>query len=130
MTFPVVLLWITSAMFTAFGVGFAAVPEQLADFILDASPSTSSAMIDMRATYGGVAIGLGVFMGLCASRPQWIRQGLMATLLVLTGLAVTRLVGLVADGDPNGFMLLNLALELGGAGLTAVAIRRIETAAT
>lgn len=124
MTFPVTLLWITSVLFAGFGTGFAVAPEQLADFLFDTSPATSSALTDMRATYGGVAIGLGLFIAMCAYRRQWVRPGLLASLLVLVGLATTRLIGIAADGSPNGFVLLFLGTEIVAAVLFLAAIRR------
>lgn len=127
MTFPVALLWITSVLFAGFGIGFAAIPEQLADLLFDASPTTSSALTDMRATYGGVAIGLGLFVALCAARRPWVRPGLLASLLVLVGLATTRLIGIAADGSPNGFVLLFLGTEIVAAILFFAALRRIPT---
>jgi hypothetical protein len=128
MTFPVVLLWITGALFAGFGVGFAAVPNELAELVTGGAPATPSAATDMRATYGGVSLGLALFFGLCAARPQWVRPGLVAALLVVGSLGATRLVGIVADGEPNGFMLLFLASEIAAVGLTAVALRSVGSA--
>jgi hypothetical protein len=127
-TFPVVLLWITSVLFAGFGIGFAAVPEQLADFVFGGSPATTSALTDMRATYGGLSIGLAAFYALCASRPQWVRPGVLASLLVLVGLAVARLIGIAADGSPNGFILLILGTEIVAAILFFAALRQIDPA--
>jgi hypothetical protein len=70
MRFAVVLLWITSVLFVGFGIGAAAAPRELALFITGGAPSIPSAIIDMRATYGGVALGMGLCFGLCATRPR------------------------------------------------------------
>ncbi|HYZ90785.1 MAG TPA: DUF4345 domain-containing protein [Actinomycetota bacterium] len=118
MTFPVVLLHIVAVLFAGFGVGFAAVPEQLSELLFDAAPGSSSATIDMRATYGGVAVGLAAFVWLCSERRDWVRPGLLVTTLVLAALALTRLIGIVADGSPNGFVIAFLVLEIAGALLT------------
>jgi hypothetical protein len=126
MAFPVILLWIDCLLFLGFGVGFAAAPQQLADLVLGAAPSTTSALIDMRATYGGLAVGIGLFFGLCASRPQWVRPGVVASLLLIAGLGGARLIGIMADGDPNGFMLLFLALEVLLVVLSVAALRQAE----
>jgi uncharacterized protein YneF (UPF0154 family) len=123
MSFGVILLWITAALFVGFGVGFVVAPRKLAKFITGGSPSTPSAIIDMRATYGGVALGLGLFLGLCATRPLWVRPGLIASLLVVASIGAARVVGLVVDGHPNAFMLLLLATEVVFVGLYALALR-------
>jgi hypothetical protein len=126
MAFPVVLLWIDAVLFVGFGLGFVAAPAQLADLILGAAPTTASALIDMRATYGGVAIGTGLFFALCAARPQWLRPGLVASLLVVGALETSRVIGILADGSPNAFMLLFLAFEVLFTGLTVAALRQAE----
>ena len=125
MKFSVLLLWITAALFVAFGLGFAFAPEALADLVTGAAPSTSSGVTDMRATYGGVVIGLGLFVGLCARRPEWVRMGLIASLLVVASIGATRLGGIIADGSPNAFMIIFLALELLSVGLYAFALGQL-----
>ena len=125
MAMAVLLLRITALLFVAFGVAFAIAPEDLADLITGSTPATSSGVIDMRATYGGVALGIGLFVGYCARRAETVRLGLVAALLVLVGLAGTRLLGIVADGSPNGFMIGLLAAEIAFVSLLWVSIRRL-----
>ncbi len=76
-------------------------------------------------TYGGVAIGLGLFYGLCARRPEWVRLGLIASLMVVASIGATRLGGIVADGSPNAFMVIFLASELLSVGLYAFALGQL-----
>src|SRR2546422_773211 len=125
MKFAVILLWVTAALFAGFGVGFVAAPEQLAKFITGSAPSIPTAVIDMRATYGGVAFGMGLFFGLCAARPRWVRPGLFGSLLVVASIAMARCVGLVVDRGPNAVMLLLLSTEVIFVGLYAVALRQL-----
>lgn len=109
----------------AFGLGFAFAPEALADLVTGDAPTAASAVTDMRATYGGVAIGLGLFYGLCARRPEWVRLGLIASLMVVASIGATRLGGIVADGSPNAFMVIFLASELLSVGLYAFALGQL-----
>lgn len=125
MKFPVLLLWITAALFMAFGLGFAFAPEALADLVAGDAPSVASAVTDMRATYGGVAIGLGLFYGMCARRPEWVRLGLIASLIVVASIGATRLGGIIADGSPNAFMIIFLVAELLSVGLYAFALGQL-----
>lgn len=125
MKLAVVMLWIVCVSFVGFGLVFALAPEQAAELVTDAAPSTPSGLTDMRATYGGVAFGLGVFAGLCARRRDWVRVGLVVSLLVVASLATARTIGIIVDGSPNGFMFVNLGLEVGSAVLLIVALRGI-----
>ena len=123
MRFPVVLLWLNAALFVVFGVGFIVAPALLSQVITGATPGTTSALIDLRATYGGMALGIGIFWGYCAPQGT-LRIGLISSLLVLVGVALGRLVGMVVDGSPNTFMFVLLAAELLFIGLIALALRR------
>jgi len=118
------VLWVTSAAFVAFGLGFALAPQQLAEFVTGVGPSASNALIDMRATYGGVAIGIGLFIGICARRPAWVRPGLLVSLLTIAATASGRALGIIVDGSPNALMLVLLAAEIAFAGLYVFALRR------
>ena len=117
------LLRINAVAFVAFGIAFIAAPQTLAETILGVAPTASSAMIDMRATYGGFAFGAGVFFGLCATRASWVRPGLIACAFSVGGIGAARLVGIVVDGSPNGFMWLFLAFEVLFVALCAIAVR-------
>jgi uncharacterized protein DUF4345 len=129
MRFAVILLWTTSALFAGFGLGFVIAPRELARFLTGAAPSVSSAIIDMRATYGGVASGVGLFIGVCAWRPEWLRAGLVASLLTVASIGAARALGLVVDGHPNAVMPLLLSTEVIFVALYAVALRRLGPAA-
>ena len=126
-TFPVVLLWVIAALFAGFGFGFAVAPKFFADFFIPgAAPTVPSAVIDMRATYGGVAFGIGLFFGVAATRPQWLRPALVASLLVDSSIGAARAVGIVADGNPNAWMLFFLATEVIFAGVIVLALRQVD----
>ncbi len=120
------LLWIVCVSFVGFGLAFTFVPKEVAELVTGTAPSEPSGLIDMRATYGGVAIGMGVFLGLCARRREWTRVGLIFSMLVLAAIGAARIVGIVADGSPNGFMLAFLALEIGSVVLLAFTLGRMK----
>ncbi len=112
MKFPTALLWVNSVLFLVFGGCFIATPEFFATVITGSTPGTPSAFIDMRATYGGMGLGVGLLFGFCARQSSTVRVGLIAALLVLGSTAAARLVGFIADGSANVFMLLLLGAEL------------------
>lgn len=126
MNFPVRLLWINAVLFVLFGIGFIVAPGSLSFLITGAAPGTSSAVIDMRATYGGMAFCAGLFFGFCARNPGTLRSGLLASLLTLSGIAGGRLIGIFADGSPNNWMFLLLAAELLFVGLMTVALKQVS----
>ncbi|MGH2794654.1 MAG: DUF4345 domain-containing protein [Actinomycetota bacterium] len=129
MNLSMLLLRITSVLFVAFGIGFVVAPQDLAELMTDAAPSVPSAVTDMRATYGGVALGIGLFIGYCARRAETVRLGLLAAISVIASLGTARLIGIIIDGSPNAFMLVFLATEVASLLLLVIALRRIRTAA-
>ncbi len=120
------LLWVNALLFLAFGLGFMFAPAFFSQTITGASPATSSAMIDMRATYGGIAIGLAIFWGWCARGNNTQLAGLLSSLLVLAATAFGRILGILMDGAPNIFMFILLAAELLFVGLIVFALKQIE----
>jgi len=120
------LLWVNALLFLAFGLGFMFAPAFFSQTITGASPATSSAMIDMRATYGGIALGLAIFWGWCARERNTQHAGLLSSLLVLAATTIGRVIGMVVDGSPNIFMFILLTAELIFVGLIVFALKQIE----
>lgn len=81
-------------------------------------------LIELRALYGGLELGLGVFFLLCGARPNWRRPGLWAVLLGVGGIGLTRLTGIALSGVFTSFLAVALAWELGSAALAALALYR------
>ena len=106
-----ILLWVNAVLFILFGVGFMFAPTPLATWITGSSPSTTSGAIDLRATYGGLAFGLGIFWAICASNGSH-KIGLLSAFLVLASVAIGRIIGMIVDGSPNGFMFALLIAEV------------------
>ena len=97
--------------------------EALKEFVSDTLSSTSS-IIDIRATYGGMSIGVGSILYLLARGESTLRTGLLAVLLVMACMASARLYGIMVDGQPNGYMHLYLILALVAVGLSIVLLRK------
>ena len=75
-------------------------PLRVAELV-GAEPGTASDMINLRASYGGSLLGLGlILMALPQVRP--IRPWLLHCILYLmVGIGFARLVGFVLDGNPD-----------------------------
>ena len=78
----------------------------------------------MRAVYGGLELGLGVFFAAAVTRPAWHRPGLLLAALAFGGLAAGRLVAWLVVGLPEPLGLALHAAEVLGLGLALVALRR------
>lgn len=119
------LVFASALIFVLVGAGFLLIPKQFAG-VLEISLPTAMARTDVRATYGGLELGLGIFLILCVVRREWIRPGLWAVALTVGGFAAGRLVGFVAEGKINNFMLFFLVLELAVTLLAVILLRRAE----
>ena len=120
------LVFASALIFIVVGAGFLLIPRQYAN-ILEISLPTAVARTDVRATYGGLELGFGIFLVLCVVRREWIRPGLWALALGTGGFATGRLVGLVAEGTINNFMLFFLMLELAVTLLAVFLLRRSKS---
>ncbi len=106
-----VVLLVNSVLFMLFGTGFMFAPAAFSQWITGAAPNTPSAMIDMRATYGGLALGIGILWWSYANNGT-LRIGLFSAFLVLGSVAGGRIIGIFLDGSPNAFMFILLVVEV------------------
>lgn len=109
MSFDKGLVFVNGVLFVGFGLGFMAAPNFFTGLFTGGVLTTSSAIIDVRATYGGLGLGLGLWLLLCAK--ENVRLGLLGSLVVLASIILGRVVGLVADGSPNMLMYVFLVAE-------------------
>jgi len=84
------------------------------------------ARTDVRATYGGLELGLGIFLILCTIRRDWTRPGLWALALATGGFATGRIAGLLVEMTISPLLLAFLLIELGVTFLVVVCLRRPE----
>jgi hypothetical protein len=118
------VLILAAVVFALIGLGFLIAPVAWASVVEIALP-TATARTDLRATYGGFDLGVGLFFGLCARRLEWIRPGLAALGLAAAGFGGGRLLGIVAEGSASALMGGFALLELATAGLAFALLRRL-----
>ena len=111
MAFSALIVRLTAAVFAAYGVGFILAPAWMADLSTGAVPATASGLIDMRATYGGLSLAVGVLLWRLAASPETLRAGLRSVIVLMVGMAGGRLVGMALDGSANALMWTYLAAE-------------------
>lgn len=126
MTFPRISLALTGIVFFGFGLAFLIDPVYMGDMV-DLGVKGQRKAIEIRAMYGGLEIGLGMFFLVATLRIRWIRAALGAQVATFAGLALARLVGMVISGRDN-LMLTLAAIEIGGALMGWIAFRRAGAA--
>ncbi len=94
----------------------------MAQLVTGTDPEGVSALIDFRATYGGLTIAIGIALYYLYSLRQ-VRACLVVIIIVLLSMAATRAIGLLVNGAGNLTMYLFLILELLGSALAAMAIK-------
>ncbi len=85
--------------------------------------SGAPAAIDVRASYGGTQIGLGLFLLACRKREDSGRAGLVLIFLVGTSLAAARLYGFVIEAEIDSINAFGTAAESGLAIIAALLLR-------
>ena len=106
------LVWATGLFFLAYGLAFALSPLGMLVLVTGDYPEATSGVIDVRATYGGLSVAVGITMIAMGWRRETLRHGLAFTALVLLSMAAGRILGIVLDGDANVIMYLFLVAEL------------------
>jgi hypothetical protein len=115
------VVWLTGLFFVIYGAAFVIAPVEMASLVTGGSPITSSGLIDLRATYGGMSIAVGSII--CLLAMQNMGLSLLFTGIVLLAMAAARIVGIVIDTNPNTIMIVYLVAEL-AAGCAALGLRK------
>ena len=107
----------------ALGVAMIFSPLDVAE-VLNRPPTSKSAMINLRASWGGTVLGVGAFLAwLPALRPLGrLVLGLLGW--TMAGVAFARLMGFILDGGADGRQWVWLTAEVVIAAICAFALRR------
>ncbi len=124
-----VLLAVQALLLVGFGVAYFVRPHEMAN-LSGMLLMEAAAITDVRAYYGGLQIGLGLWLGLALLRRELVRPALMLLVMLYSALLLGRLGGLVLDGGAQQtFNLYALLFELVSAGLAFWLLRRDSVAA-
>ena len=106
---PHILVVLSALAFGGLGVLFMLDPARLAGTVeLGTSPFQT---IELRAMYGGLEIGVALFLLWCAASPQRVALGLWFSLFAYGGLGLGRLAGVLLSGVAGGPHWTLIAIE-------------------
>ena len=94
-----VVLLLNAVAFGAFAVQWLFTTTTMAHG-LGIELTNADAITDAQAIYGGMELGAGVFLAICALRPNLQRTGLLAATLLLGGLGCCRALGIAMAATP------------------------------
>lgn len=114
---PRVILGCAAGVYIVFGLAFILQPRGLASLV-GIGLTTPGSVVDFGAVYGGLELGLGLFLLTCFLRRPWLAPGLALTAMSFGGAFLARLYGFVQH--PTAF-LEPMMLALGGVEVMGVA---------
>ncbi len=117
------VIYLAAGFFLLYGVAFSIAPIAMSTLVTGSAPTGTSAIVDFRATYGGMTIAVGLIL-LYLSAIGQSRASLVSIIIVLLGMAASRTLGFILDGRANGLMYVYLILEIGGSALAWLALKR------
>ena len=101
----------TAIGFAGFGIALLIFPNLIG--LVGVKELTNSGLVEVRAMYGGLQLGIGLFFLLALNRPKWVRAALVAQVCLVSGLALGRIFGLVVTNwHAKPVIYLILAAEL------------------
>ena len=110
-------------LFIFYGLGFALKPALMAMLTTGLDVNTSSALVDIRSTYGGMMMGIGLCI-FYAYKAVSRHAALMMIAIVLSLMAMTRGLGFALDGHGDALMYAYFLLEVGGTLLASALMRQ------
>ena len=107
-----ILVHLVAAFFLFYGISFSLWPSLMFHLVTGAEVSNQTALIDIRATYGGMSFAVAALLHFLALKQERIRLALYFVLLLMCSMALPRTLGMLTDGDANWIMYLYLTLEV------------------
>jgi hypothetical protein len=120
---PRAFLFLIALTFLGFGTWGLLQPESLASAV-GWTLEGANARVEVRAFYGGLELGIGIFLCGCALRRARVDLGLWAVAWMTGGAGLARGAGLLLDGREGWVMPGFVAVELLAAGLALALIGR------
>ena len=112
MKFGMILCMINAVIFIVYGIFYMLVPAAMSTYVTDSIPSTTSALIDMRAIYGGMAVAIGIVLALLSLKKETLRIAIKILMIFMITMASGRMLGVVLDASANIKMYYYLISEV------------------
>ena len=125
MTFPKVVLGVSGTIFLLLGVANLLDPSGSMKLI-GVNVPVGRGMVEARGMYGGLQLGLGLFMIAATIRERWLRPGLSAAAFCFGCMAGGRLLGMFLIKDYAGPALIKVIIEVIGALVATIAFRHAK----
>ena len=122
MNFSKVVVVITALIFLGFGLVILFAPGAVMGMV-NFDVSDPIARTEIRAFYGGLEIGIALFLAHCVFLGGRARAGLVAGTLMLGGVFFSRLLGAWIDGTSHGAIAWAALMEGTGAVVNGIAWR-------
>ena len=119
MKFSSIVCYLSAAFFVFYGLAFAVQPLLMMSLTTGVESATASSLVDVRATYGGLSIAVGVAMVFVYHRVS-VTHCMNLIALVLLCMAAARGLGFLLDGPANALMVVYFVAEILGAGLALI----------
>ena len=116
------VIYLAAGFFIAYGIVFMLAPVAMSGLVTGSAPEGVSAMVDFRATYGGMTLAVGLAI-LYLHRATHTRASLVLVAMLLSCMALGRVIGLIVDGSGNVLMYVYLVLEIAGSALALLAMK-------
>jgi hypothetical protein len=116
------------AGFVAFGVAFLLAPAKVAGFA-DLSTTGKNGLIELRAFYGGIELGLGAYFAIAALRSSWHVPALWAAFMAMLGVVGARIYGISVEGSAGAMIYVFLAVEIAALVLAVFGLAKTRQAA-
>jgi uncharacterized protein YjeT (DUF2065 family) len=112
MKFGKTLCLLNAVIFFVYGIFYMLAPAAMSTYVTESIPTTSSALIDMRAIYGGMSIAIGIVLAILSLKNKTLRTAIMVLMIFMITMASGRLLGVVLDTGANNKMYYYLISEV------------------
>ena len=126
MKFGKALCLINAVIFLVYGIFYMLVPAAISTYVTESIPATTSALIDMRAVYGGMSIAISIILAVFSLKKETLRFAIMILMIFMITMASGRLLGIILDSGANNKMYYYLISEVLIAGVCGVWLNQVK----